>query len=224
MKYVTSLLLLLIAYTPLTILGQGEIDTLPQITTSLGEIQKVELSPDGQHIAVMTVNPMGDTAIEVWNVNDLNNAIRVIPDLMIFDDFVWSPNGQYLATRGFRGNGSGTEFGVIVYDVLHVGLGRSEEAIFPRTSYIFKEFVYSDDEESPRPDYLPQWSADSRGLAINRLDDIYFIDITDCPEHRCTRLYILDVGYVDWFDWQGDIVITVDRDTIKIWDVSDIFD
>lgn len=222
MRYYVLLTLILFINSSLSLLGQDEVDFLPEITSSLGSIQKVELSPDGHHIAAMTVNPMGDTALEVWNINDTSNAIRVVPDLTMFDDFVWSPNGQYLATRGFRGNGSGTEYAVIVYDIFEPNQVGSDQALFAYTSRIIKEFVYDDDE--PKPDYLPQWSADSRVLAINLLDGIYFIDITDCPEHKCTLLYILDVGYVDWFDWQGDTVITLDSGIVILWDVSDIID
>lgn len=220
MRYLVVLIVL--AWIPSTLLGQDEHDSLTQITSEWGWIQKVELSPYAQHIAMITINSQGDTAIEVVNLASKGDLMRVIPDLTLFNDFTWSPNGQFLATRGLRGNGSGTEFAVIIYDIFDPIVGDSEKYFIPPTRWIFKEFVYSDDQLYL--DYQPIWGADSRILAINRTNGIYFYDILDCPEHKCNLLYVLEIGYVEWFDWRDNTLITIDDNVVKFWDVSDIFD
>lgn len=145
------------------------------------------------------------------------NPVKLIPDLTIFDDFIWSPNSQYIATTGIRGNGSGIEYALLIYDILDKG--EVSDEILPHTSRRRSEFVPSEDT-GPQPDYAPVWSKDSHIIAINFRDGIYFYDITDCNSDECNLLYILDVGYVSSFDWQNDIVMILDENIMQLWDVS----
>ncbi len=201
----------------LTVFAQ-DAEATPEPITPPDEVTlQVELSPDGLYVAALTMDSQGETALYVWGTTDTTHQIRLVPDLTIFDGFSWSPNSQYIAARGRRGNATGAWFTLQVYDVLDKGY--LPDAISARPGRDFREFVAGEDT-GPRPNYIPGWSTDGHIIAINFLDGIHFYDITVCDNGECKLVYTLDTGYVSWFDWQGNTLITFEDKKIQVWDVS----
>jgi WD40 repeat protein len=188
-----------------------------QITPSSDRILQANLSPNGLYVAAMTVNSQGDTAIEVWKTTEPSDHIRLMPELTMFDGFLWSPNSQYIAVTSRRGNASGNEYVVLIYDILdesYAGQG------FAAPHCLLGEFVTSGGT-GPFPDYVPMWSTNSYTIAINFRDGIHFYDITDWEAGECPLLHVLEVGYVSWFEWQGNTLLTLSDNTVQLWNTND---
>jgi WD40 repeat protein len=197
--FLSVLAVILVSITPLTVFAQDVEATPGTITPPDDGTIQIELSPDGLHLAVMTFSGQGNTELYVWNTADTTHPIRLDSDLPALDRFIWSPNSQYLAVLGHRGKDGGTEYAVLIYDVLDTG--NKPDTLSPLPGRDFREFVGSSDT-APFPHYFPAWSADGHIMAINFRDGIHFYDITTCDD-ECKPFYTLDIGDVSWFDWQA---------------------
>jgi WD40 repeat protein len=210
----------LVSLIPLTVFAQDAEATPEPITPPDDGTTQIELSPDGLYVAVMAFSGQGNTELYMWRTADTTHPIRLDSDLPALDRFIWSPNSQYLAVLGHRGKEGGTEYAVLIYDVLDTGDEPDTLSALPGRD--FREFVGSNDIAT-YPHYFPAWSTDGHIIAINFRDGIHFYDITACDNGECKPLHTLDIGAVSWFDWQGNTLITLEGKKIQLWDVSAVF-
>lgn len=206
----------LLTMTQIPAFGQDSVNPPVQIASKWGDIIKAEISPDGNYITMLVSDGMSETKLEVMSTNNDDFNIRLMNDLTMFYEFSWSPNSQYIAAIGRRGNASGTEYALVIFDLYDVN---GVDWTLPRREHNFREFVYSEDR-GPSPQYAPQWSTDGQIIAINRRDGIHFYDLAHCEDNECPLVNFMNIGYVSWFDWQGDTLITYDTGNIKMWNVQ----
>jgi hypothetical protein len=215
MKQLSLLFVVILSVVHLTVSAQDAEATPKSITPPRNARLQIELSPDGLYVAVLTMDEQGETGVDVWNT-DTTNRINLYQDLTMFNGFTWSPNGQYIAVTGNRTNASGHEFALLIFDIFDTSTSLGTDQVF--ADHDFREFVPYEDP-NPRSDYAPVWSADGHIIALNFLDGVHFYDITACDD-ECKPFYTLDIGYVPWFDWRGNKLITLADGKLQLWDVT----
>jgi WD40 repeat protein len=166
-------------------------------------INRIEFSPDGSMMAASLNTILGNDTIIIWDIrdgfsSDLQPTLSFTPDLETLDDFVISPDNQYII-------GSSHEGDIVVWDI-HTG----EEV---------ETFEWS------RPDWFATiqlaFSPDRNVLAVNAAE-IHFFDAATYAETRVivdreygTGLDILYGTRNDWF-----VTHTGYRGTFSFWNIE----